>query len=270
MTTKPPNGLLGGKNPSDFPNVPVGQHPYGPAAPYGIFSDDAHENLIKSKGFKALHYKHALNPNRETVAEAVDLKNNTTSGYVFYDPAEIWIVPQNIGWQDTFIMQGVHGTHSISLNHTGYDSNGQRVFIRVGDIIVVQDEISVLVEELFEFKQQTGQRLKFPIIEVDYLADGNGRRYEQGVDFVVNQGIINWVNPPTWNAKFNRGQVLSAVYWTKPRFNVTATPKVFRMVWSNPSGNDRLPASATYLPGNCVVQMSWLSPDKIDDNVGWP
>jgi hypothetical protein len=266
----PPNGLTNTKSPSDFPNVPVGQHPYGPAAPYGIFSDDAHDSLLKSKGFRALHYKHALNPNRETVEEGVDLSTMTTSGYVFYDPEEFWVVPQNIGWQDTYVIQGVHGTNSISLNHTGYYTNGERVYLRPGDIVVIQDDITVMVQQLVEFKNAPSQKLKMPIVSVDYLANGNGRRYEEGVDFTVSQGIINWLQSPLWDAKNKRGEVLSCVYWTKPRFNVVATPKVFRMVWSNASGNDRLQAAATYLPGNCIVNMSWLSPNELDENIGWP
>lgn len=268
---KPPNFLTGTKVPQEYKGLPGGIHPYGPAVPGGIFSTDAHDNLVRSKGFKATHWRHALVASRETPAAGVFLDTPTDiPGYNLYDPRPFYIAVQQLNWQDQYIIQGVHGSHAIStVNYTTYYEEDRpdkdRVYLRKNDIVTIENDVTVLTQELFEYKPNGLQRLKFPIIDVDYLADGRNNRYEQGIDFVITDNMIEWIgNKPLWDAGKGRGDSLSIVYWTKPYFSVLTTPRVFRTVFSNEFGNDSKPSFPTYVAGSAVLKMLWIDSSGID------
>lgn len=245
----------------------------GPFTPAGVFTDGLHDNLLKQKGFKATHYRHALSPDRVTVAEGVNVNaKNDAPGYRLYDPKEFFIVPQQLTWNDQYLVQGIHGGHEyMAVNHTGsYEGECEpRVYLRKGDLIVVKEGPTVLAQELLEFKPTGRQRLRFPIVEMDYIADTNNR-YEQGADFNVVDGMIEWIGNRKPVFVNGRGTVLSVVYFTKPVFAVVSTPRVFRGVWSNSTGSANSPAQSTYLPGSAMLQMLWLTDSYNIEYPEWP
>jgi hypothetical protein len=276
MNKLPPNFLSGTKQPTDGNFLPIGSHPFGSYSPHGVFPTDSHNNLIRAKGFKATHYRHALNPDRETVVGGVNLENPPDANvFKLYDPRTLYIVPQQMNWSDQYVLYGVYGSHTVgAVNFTGYyeDEPHTRVYLSKHDVLVIEDSVTVQVREIFEYKPTGPARLKFPIVNVDHLSDKNDKRYEADRDFTIVDGMIEWTgsDKPTWDTKNSRGEVLSIVYWTKPVYSVMETPRVFRMVHSNATGDDRLPSDATYMSGSAVVRMLWL------DNVGnllipgWP
>lgn len=276
--SKDTNRLTGIKQPSESQSIPTGIYPPGPFAPSGVFSIDAHENLIRSKGFKAYHYRHALNPKRNTVAEGVNLKEMDMTGLVYYDAHELYVAPQNLSWDETYLVHGIHGKHTMTVNHTGryIDEEGKRVFLRSGDLIILKDSATstVMMEDLFAYDPTGIQSLRFPVFAVDYMYDGN-KRYEEGVDFNVIDGKIHWTYPtgqarPTFDPIKNQGTVFSCVYWTRPFFVVVDTPRIFRMAWANDIAYAGAPAEATYYPGSAILAMAWLIPSAKFDNIVWP
>jgi hypothetical protein len=277
MVTKvPPKFLTQQKKPGDQLQIPAGTHPYGPFAPAGVFSEDVHDNLIRTKGFKSVHWRHALNPNRKALEGGVDLTDRSDVGAMnMYDPREFYVAIQQIGWQDQYIIQGIHGSSSImSVNYTTYYEGGQkdRVFLRKHDIVVINSGHAVLVGQLFEFKPAGPQRLKFPILEVDYLSDGQKVRYEQNIDFVIKDGMLEWIGDrrPSWDAQSGRGAVLSINYWTKPYFSVLETPRVMREVFANPPGNPGQQSFGTYISGSAVLKAVWLDDAFQAELPEWP
>lgn len=269
-----PNKMSGVQKLGDAQIYPSGYYPYGPFSPGGVFSDKAHDNLIIHKGFKAIHYRHALNPNRDDVSGAVDVSQSDLSGYVWYDPKELYIVPQNLRWEEQSLVNGLHGAHTMTINYTGYYNDSQeRTYIRPQDIILLKDDdhATVMVQELFHYDDLKIQRLKFPVFSVDYLSDED-RRYEENVDFCIREGVLHWINKPVGanQSRTGKGKVLSIVYWTFPYLVVVDTPRVFRTVWSNENALATAQSNATYIPGLAVVKMSWLSPKIISDCVVWP
>jgi hypothetical protein len=271
-----PNTIDEIKTTNEAQTIYGGHYPMGPYSPAGCFSEQAHENLLRSKGFKAIHYKHALNPARETPAEGVDMSKMDYSGFVYYDPQEFYVTPQGIRWEDLLLMQNAHGKNTLTVNHTGkYNGTDSRVYLRKGDIIVASHEAfgTVLVTELVEYKLGQPLRLKFPSYAVDYLA-ADGTRYEQNSDFICQDGLVYWLDTgrkPRFDAAKNRGEVLSIVYWTQPVFVVVDTPRIFRTVWANEFADTRRPQQAIYLPGSAVLMMSWMQPQiKIDGHIMWP
>lgn len=256
------------KNPNEFSGFPTGVYPMGAITPAGVFSHDAHENLIKSKGFKAVHYRHALNPKRSTPNEGVDLNSTDLSGYNWYDPHEIYLVPQSLGWEDLYTVQGIFGKHTMTVNYTGYynDIPDKRTYLRPDDILISVDENvgTVLCEDLVEWKPALPIKCKFPVLTVDYIADGDNR-YEPGNDFTIgSDGLIYWKNnlalTPKIDSRLGKGVPLTIVYWTKPYYVVVATPRVFRMAYNNTYANAGLPADLVYYPGLAVIQMAWMNP----------
>lgn len=255
------------KLPTDQNQVPAGWFPLGSNTPAGAFSTDAVENLIKSKGFKVKHYRYALNPKRSSMEGGVDIKSDTSSKvFTYYDPRELFIDVQQLSWSDQYMQQGIYGNFQVTtLNHcakyeNNIDGSGGRVFLRANDILVAQNDLTVLTEQLIEYNGRQSLQLMFPVFEVDYLADSNNVRYYQNTDFAVCNGCIEWLSSgakPTFNN--GRGSVLSVVYWTKPYFQVIATPRAFRAVYANQFGDPNQPQELTYFPGSAVVKMLWSS-----------
>jgi len=272
----PPTYLTQGKSPTDQRQISAGFHPFGAFAPAGIFSSDVHDELIKTKGFKSVHWRHALNPNRTTIEAGVDLTDQADVGAMnVYDPRCFYVAIQQLGWQDQAIIQGIHGSMNISsVNYTTYyeGSQTERVFLRKYDVVMVDSGHTVMVGQLFEYKPAGPQRLKFPVLEVDYLSDGNKNRYEENIDFSVKDGMIEWIGDrrPCWDAAKGRGDVLSINYWTRPYFSVVETPRVMREVFTNPTGDANKPSQGTYISGSAVLKAIWLDSAFRADLPGWP
>lgn len=275
---KPPNFLNQTKNPSDQKQIPTGPYAFGSHTPAGVFSDEVHDNLIRSKGFRSIHWRHALNPNRESIEGGIDLNDKSDVGAMnMYDPREFYVAMQQIGWQDQYVIQGIHGSSSImAVNYTTYyendDKSKERVFLRKHDIVSINSGHTVLVGQLFEYKPNGPQRVKFPIHEVDYLADGQKTRFEQGVDFVVNEGMLEWIGNkrPHWDPQKGRGAILSMNYWATPMFSVLETPRVMREVFSNPTGNAGQRSQGTYISGSAILKALWLDDSFQPDLPDWP
>lgn len=271
-----PSLMNGIKLPQESNSVPGGIYPAGSYAPSGVFSLDAHENLIRSKGFKAIHFRHALNPSRSTPDEGVNLDTMDMTGLTFYDQREMYIAPQNINWQESYMVYGTYGKHTMVCNHTGRytDDPNVRVYFRPGDLVAFKDSgtTTVMMKELMATTVSGVMRPRFPVYSVDYLASAN-KRYEEGPDFTVVNGEIVW-NPgadvPPFDVSRNQGAVLSCVYWTRPLFVVVDTPKLFRMSWANEYAEAYRESEATYFPGNVVLSMAWLHPSAKFDNIIWP
>lgn len=272
----PPKFLTQSKSPSDQLQIPAGRHPFGPYAPAGIFSEEVHDNLIRTKGFRSIHWRHALNPNRKALEGGVDLTDQNDVGAMnMYDPREFYVAIQQIGWQDQYIIQGIHGSSNImSVNYTTYyeGEEKERVFLRKHDIIAINSGHVVLVGQLFEYKPAGPQRLKFPIKEVDYLSDGQKVRYESGVDFIISEGMLEWIGDkrPSWDAQAGRGAILSINYWTTPFFSVVETPRVMREVFANASGDPSKQSQGTYISGSAILKAVWLDDAFQADLPDWP
>jgi len=260
------------KLPSDQPQVSNGFFPLGPNAPRGAFSTDAHENLIRGAGFKVKHYRYALNPNRTSIEGGVDVGADINrKSFNYYDPHDLFITTQELSWTDTYMQQGIYGNFQVAAvlyRSTYEDVPNLRTFLRANDILALENDITVMTQQLVEYNGRIHTKLMFPVVEVDYLADANNRYY-QGTDFTICNNMIEWL-PEGLKPKFlnGKGQILSAVYWTKPYFQVVGTPRCFRALYTNPTGNANQPVNLTYFPGNAIVKMLWTT-DIDFDLPGW-
>lgn len=249
------------KFPTDQKQEAAGVFPTGPRTPAGVFPLDAEDNLIRQKGIKMRHYRFALTANRVATEGGVNIADTIgQKNFTYYDPHELFVVIQQLNWSDTYMMQGIYGSFNIStVNYCSKyeDLLSKRSYLRANDILVDDSGITAATEDIFEYNGREYQRLRFPIEDVDYLASATTRFY-LNTDFSLCEGQIHWINggmKPTFSN--GRGEVLSIVYFTKPYYQVVATPRVFRAAYANTYGNPNQPAKLTYYSGSAVIKMLW-------------
>jgi hypothetical protein len=258
MTSDNPSYI---KLPSDQKQISTGMFPTGAYTPAGVFSTDATENLIRQKGIKVRHYRFALTANRVAVEGGVNIADTIgQKNFTYYDPHDLFIDIQQLGWSDTYMMQGIYGNFQISsVNYCSRyeDFPSKRSYLRANDILVDDSGITAATEDIFEYNGREYQRLRFPIEDVDYLSSATTRFFLH-TDFSICEGQIHWINggaKPTFTN--GKGEVLSIVYFTKPYYQVIATPRVFRAAYTNTYGNPNQPAQLTYFPGSAIIKMLW-------------
>lgn len=227
-------------------------------SPVASFNVDGIKNLLDTKSFIAYHIRSAPNPNKETLSSPVN-PNTLAGGHrgrIYYGIRPLGVVPQQFKMEDRLVAQGVWGKGSVLFNVTGeYMDNGpdKVVHIRNGDIIAINDTITTLTEQLFEYNPSGPQRLNYKVKGVDVLFDEDGD-YQEGRDFnIVNYQIV-WVDGGKKPNKI--GKILSCVYYHTPIFIVQSLPHWLRIIPSNNMGHGAFTRAATYAPQQIVALQS--------------
>ena len=242
-------------------------------APVAAFNPDMTESLIKTKGIVALHYKHALNPDRETFAGGVNPNTNAAKlGFRYYSVRQFKMVPQQFKLSDQLNVQGIWTLGSVLINVAGHYDDGpkEHAFFRPHDVIVIQSacdgsSITTLTQQMSEFNPVGPLKLNFRCEGVDYLADKH-REYQEGQDFVVQDGKIFWLErgfKPSMSTD-GKGEILTVVYWIKPLYIVESVPHALRITPGNEMGNAAYPRKAHYAPQLVVAKQSWAGVDESD------
>ena len=238
-------------------------------APVAAFNPKQIENLLRTKGIRALHYKHAPNPDRETIEGGVN--PNTVAakyGWRFYSVRQLRVVTQQFKLEDRLNVQGIWGVNSVLINVAGHydDGDQEHAFFRPYDVIMLQSSaeggaITMQTEQFAEFNPTGPVKLNFRCEAVDYLADKN-RVYVPDQDFTTQDGKIVWLDggyKPFF--KDGKGAVLSVVYWIKPIYIVQNVPHALRITPGNDTGNGGLPRQAYYAPQLVIAKQAWFRTD---------
>lgn len=238
-------------------------------APVAAFNPKQVENLLRTKGIRALHFKHAPNPDRETLEGGVN--PNTVAakyGWRYYSVRSLRVVTQQFKLEDRLNVQGIWGTSSVLLNVAGHYDDGEQehAFFRPFDIVMLQStpdggSITMQTEQFTEFNPTGPIRLNFRCEAVDYLADKN-RVYVADQDFMTKDGKIVWLDGgyrPSF--KDGKGDILSVVYWIKPIYIVQNVPHAIRITSGNDTGNGGLPRQAYYAPQLVIAKQAWQMAD---------
>jgi len=238
------------------------------SAPVAAFNPELTESLLRTKGIRALHYKHAPNPDRETIEGGPNISTKAaTKGWKYYQVRELLAIPQQARLSDTLNINGIWGMRSVLLNITGHYNDGDKshVFCRPHDLIVFDlPGVTTEVDQLIEYNPNGPIKLNFRCESVQYLADAN-REYKDNIDFSVKDGKIVWMTtgkrPEFKNGK---GSILSLVYYTKPVYIVQNVPHSIRITPGNSTGNGALPRDAYYAPQQLICAQSWVRVDDQD------
>jgi len=231
-------------------------------APVAAFNMTLHESLLETKGFKCIHYRHALNPTKQEINSPV-LNPNTQAaslrGFRYYDPRPLWQVPQQFKLEDKLTAIGIWAQGSVLMTVSGeYDDNlpEKNVQIRNRDLLVMPS-LTDIIADVFEYNPHGIQKLKHRVVGVDYLADTK-RRYVQDRDFIIEDGGIKWIDGLKPDFIAGQGSVLSCTYFYVPIFVVVDKPHSIRIIPANSTGHAALPRNAIYAPQQVVCRQSNL------------
>jgi len=241
-------------------------------APVASFNIDGINNLLDTKGFRAWHYRHCLNPNRETIAGPVQPNQQSAAmqQVIFYSVRAVKIVPQQFRIEDSLTVQGIWGQGTTMFNIGGnyLDGEKENTHVMERDIIVFDSGMTDLTGQIFEYNPSGPQRLHHKAVGVEHLRDSHGNIYNEGNDFIINEGKLYWTKagrkPGFHNGK---GDVMSVVYWYNPVYICVQRPHTIRVLPSNPQGSGVFPRDKVYAPQLLTVRPS--TSYAVDDIMGF-
>lgn len=119
----------------------------------------------------------------------------------------------------------------------------------------------------FEHNPTGIDRLQFPAHQVRVLVDSDAKTYQQGIDFTLNKGQIQW-NPgkePGYNKSTGKGKVCSVRFTYKPYMYVRMVYHDIRIrpeIIDSSSGETKSTATGPF----CAVQRDFIFLDKRNAN----
>lgn len=259
------------KKPLQDTNDNVGLVPLGPIpgqAPVASFNIEGVHNLLETKGFKGIHYRHAYSTDLNDLSAPADPNNpSSVRGLVYYRPKVLYHVPQSMRLEEALQIQGVFKNGSAIFNLSGRYEDGEEVNASIRDLIIFPT-LNVLGRERIEYNPDC-QKLKRRVNSVDYLIDSDNCEYIQGRDFVVtDKGLIKWTDSGKRPFDSTKGKnVLSCVYYYTPIYVIISMPHAVRVIPSNDIGHGALPRDAKYAPQLVVARESVAEQElAISDN----
>lgn len=227
------------------------------------------DQLLKNRGIRFIHRKATPCPNMTRVYDNNHDPNCPVcdgQGIVYYEEKEIWGVFQSNSLEKTFEMQGIWeiGTAVVTLP-TEYADGQQAEFNRFDQLVI--PDFTTRMWELKEYEPRLNnqQQFRYPVFNVDFLGSVVNnvlKKYEEGVDFNVVDGNIEWVagKQPTYDAANQRGEVLSVQYFANPVYNVLQHLRELRISQQLINGQK----VAKRLPQQIIVKRDFLTngPEK--------
>lgn len=233
-------------------------------APNAAFNLNQIEDLLKNKGILAFHVKHALDYRTESTTLGLDLSNDVSRPFVYYDIRPLLVIPQQFNLNETLSIVGLNQMGTTVMNVTGHylDNPEERVFLRPKDLIILNPTITDLYSQLFTFENTTLVRLRYRVRSVDYMACRSRGRLELGRDFEITElGEIQFLGKwPELN------EVVSIVYEKQQIYVVNSIPHLLRILPENNIGHAAIPRKARYAPQLIFVDRSTTvdTKDSID------
>jgi hypothetical protein len=122
------------------------------------------------------------------------------------------------------------------------------IYLSPMDRLYLRDEtVMVISQQLVEAHRTGLDRLRFPAIKVQDLMDADGHRYQQGVDFLVEDGNIRWTgaNRPGLDDATGewRGKVYGIRYLYRPFWYVERMVHEIRVAQGTNGSGERITQS---------------------------
>lgn len=186
------------------------------------------------------------------------------NGFVYYDQREFVGLFQGNDFSKQFGMNGTFDIDNAQIIVPVQDSKGDIMDIQYFDQLLIPD-FTVRYFQRIEHSQSGIDRAQFPVFEIDFVLDARGKRYQPGIDLVVENGRIKWIsqNRPGYDAQLNRGVIYSINYYTRPVFTVIAIPHQLRMVQTR--GEDGTNVQSRF-PQLAIVRKDFIPFDASDKN----
>lgn len=239
-------------------------------SPVAVFNLPGVENLLQTKGFRILHYQHALLPDRETLHSPDNPNTQSASlrGVMFYSVRELKSVPQKFTLDQRLTIQGLYGVGTLMVNCTGHYTDGDKAQSQLSqrDLLVFPD-LTDKARQLLEWHPTGPMRAQYKIKGVDLLFDRD-TFYQEGADYDIVDYKIQWRKEGRKPRMVDgKPAILSMVYWYTPIYIVQNLPHSLRVIPSNDSGHASQPREMEYAPQLAIIKPSTIMEEK--DIMDW-
>lgn len=214
------------------------QHPHNQAT---TFDYDAFENLIRSQGVRMIHYRAMRCPiglnDKFDVRKTKDCHLDCNQGFLFTKGGEVTCLfggnAKRENAQDIGFMQDAYAQVSIPVH---YDDCEEKISLaRYDRFYLCEEAITVQNWELVEAHATGVDRLSFPAIKVLDLVDNRGIKYQEGSEFVLDNGKIRWTSQkqPGQDISSGKGRVYTVRYNYRPFWYLKSFMHEIRVSQSN-------------------------------------
>lgn len=230
------------------------------------------EELIKSQGVRMFHQRPVPCPNVRDLHgdDHSPACNLCFNGFVYYDQREFIGAFQGNTLDRRFGANGTWDLDQATIIIPVRDQAEEIIDVQYFDQIIIPD-FTVRYYQRVEHSQTGIDRLQFPAISVDFIADSSGNIYTPGIDVIVDNGRLKWIsnNRPGYDATLKRGIIYSVNYYTAPVFSIINLPHQLRMVQTQGSGGPGTPNVPARFPQLAVVRKDFIPFDQ-SDRIGAP
>lgn len=226
--------------------------------------------LLVNRGIRFIHKKAVRCPNIKTQDGRGHDPMCTfcdNSGYVYYSSKEVFGIFESNSLERLFELQGVweEGTAVLTLP-TEYADGIQADFVHHDKLVVPDFQMRVYELRNYEQHDNYTERLRYPIIKIEYVASVVGANlvvYKEGVDYNIVNGKIVWVpaSAPVFDTITETGPVVTYSYVTNPEFNVVRHMHELRATQEMVNGVK----TAIRLPQQILVKRDFIpdGPEKV-------
>lgn len=231
---------------------------------------DAFDQQLKNRGIRFIHKRATPCPNLRNLEDNTHSPNCPIcdgSGILRYKQREIVGVFQGNSLQRLFEQQGIWevGTATITMP-TQYEDGTQADFNTFDHLIIPDFEIRTWELKEYEPRADNRQRVRYPITGIDHMSsveNGELRVYEEGVDYNLVDGEIEWISgkEPAYDNINERGTVLTISYFCNPVYSVLQSMRELRVTQELIDGQK----TARRLPQEILVKRDFLvsPPEKL-------
>lgn len=245
-----------------YPNSPGSFGPFFPGLlPDPSIRGDAFDQLINNRGIRFIHKIAAPCPNMNSLND-----NNHDPECPFCDQSqilyvqekEIWGVLSSNSLEKLYEIQGVWEVGTAVITFPTEYPDGEQADFNVFDQLMCPD-FQVRLSDLREYDGLPTTGSKYPIVRIvnmTSISDGVLKEYEEGVDFNLVDGKIEWVSgqEPNYDDMNDIGEVLSITYVANPVYNVLQTLHELRVTQELVNGQK----VAKRLPQQVLVKRDFL------------
>jgi hypothetical protein len=200
--------------------------------------DAALQSFIKDSGPVFLHYKAIPCPigkiEKMSIRSPHSEHNECSNGFI-YELAGEFKAPftSNAAQLQLTDLGILDGSTAIVTIPQHYDNNGKQIYINTYDKLYIKDNVvlSTFSEEV-ECSITGFDKLTFPVVDVEFLIDSKGKRYEKDAHFSVVNGGISWLTDdrPGFDVSINKGVVYSIRYLYVPFYYVSRLLHEIRII----------------------------------------
>jgi hypothetical protein len=167
------------------------------------FDVEAFDSLIRSHGVVLEHYAATLCP--IGIQDMDDMRTHLnhsecSNGFIYDKIGEVegWI--NSNGSSPQWEAYGIQDGSSVTLTlprfyDQRFDGHACEcpIMVQHYDRFYLRDiQVTVVNSQRFEHNQTGIDRMAYPVVAVQSLIDSSGKRYHEGVDFDVIDGLIKW------------------------------------------------------------------------------